>query len=145
MIAWVAALAKRQERRIPVRLVKGAYWDTEIKRTQELGLCDYPVFTRKASTDTSYLAAARTLFAAGNSIYPQIAADYRRGFAVLESLPCDLFLGAHGGYFDLKEKYARFQGGDRNAFIDPAGYKAYIADRKHAFEAELARQAHARS
>lgn len=80
----------------------------------------------------------------GNRVYPQIAADYRRGFAVLESLPCDLFLGAHGGYFDLKEKYARFQSGDRNAFLDPAGYKAYIADRKQAFEAELARQDAAR-
>jgi RHH-type proline utilization regulon transcriptional repressor/proline dehydrogenase/delta 1-pyrroline-5-carboxylate dehydrogenase len=73
VIAWVADLAKRQQRRIPVRLVKGAYWDTEIKRTQELGLADYPVFTRKAATDTSYLAAARAMFAAGESIYPQFA------------------------------------------------------------------------
>ncbi len=73
VIAWVADLAKRQDRRIPVRLVKGAYWDTEIKRTQELGLSDYPVFTRKAATDTSYLAAARALLAAGESIYPQFA------------------------------------------------------------------------
>jgi metallo-beta-lactamase class B len=79
----------------------------------------------------------------GNKLYPQIAADYRRGFAILESLPCDIFLGAHGGYYDLKEKYARFLSGDRNAFVDPAGYKAFIADRKHAFEAELARQSHA--
>ncbi|MFZ0303400.1 MAG: subclass B3 metallo-beta-lactamase [Terracidiphilus sp.] len=77
----------------------------------------------------------------GNKIYPQIAEDYKRGFAVLKSLPCDVFLGAHGGYFDMKEKYARFKNGDRNAFIDPAGYKAYIADRQQAFEAELARQA----
>ncbi|HSC18990.1 MAG TPA: bifunctional proline dehydrogenase/L-glutamate gamma-semialdehyde dehydrogenase PutA [Rhizomicrobium sp.] len=73
VIAWVADLAKRQDRRIPVRLVKGAYWDTEIKRAQELGLGDYPVFTRKAATDTSYLAAARALFAAGEAIYPQFA------------------------------------------------------------------------
>jgi metallo-beta-lactamase class B len=80
----------------------------------------------------------------GNHAYPQIAADYRRGFAVLESLPCDIFLGAHGGYFGLKEKYARFASGDKNAFIDPAGYKAYIAERDRTFEAELARQSHAR-
>ena len=73
VIAWVADLAKRQDRRIPVRLVKGAYWDTEIKRAQELGLSDYPVFTRKAATDTSYLAAARALLAAGEAIYPQFA------------------------------------------------------------------------
>jgi len=51
-----------------------------------------------------------------------------------------LFLGAHGGYFDLTEKYPRFKAGDRNAFIDPAGYKAYIADREQAFETELKKQ-----
>ena len=75
-----------------------------------------------------------------NNAYPQIAADYKRGFAVLASLPCDIFLGAHGGYFGLKEKYARWTHGDKNAFIDPDGYKAYIADREQAFEAELERQ-----
>jgi metallo-beta-lactamase class B len=80
----------------------------------------------------------------GNTAYPQIAADYARGFAVLQSLPCDIFLGAHGSYFDLKDKYARWKAGDGNAFLDSAGYKAYIAERRHAFEAELARQSHAR-
>jgi metallo-beta-lactamase class B len=75
-----------------------------------------------------------------NTAYPQIAADYKRGLAVLASLPCDLFLGAHGAYFGLTEKYARWQGGDKNAFVDPAGYKAYVADREQAFEAELQRQ-----
>ena len=71
---------------------------------------------------------------------PQIAADYSRGFAVLRTLPCDIFLGAHGGYFDLLDKYARWKAGDHNAFIDPAGYKAYIADREQAFQFELHRQ-----
>ncbi len=80
----------------------------------------------------------------GNKAYPQIAADYKHGFAILKSLPCDVFLGAHGGYFDLKEKYAKWKNGDRDAFIDPAGYKAYIADRQQAFEAELARQSAAK-
>ena len=75
-----------------------------------------------------------------NKTYPEIAADYAHGFQVLKSLPCDIFLGAHGSYFDLKEKYPRWKAGDRNAFIDPAGYKAYIADREQAFEAELKRQ-----
>jgi metallo-beta-lactamase class B len=75
-----------------------------------------------------------------NKTYPEIAADYAHGFQVLKSLPCDIFLGAHGGYFDLQEKYPRWKAGDRNAFIDPAGYKAYIADREQAFEAELKRQ-----
>jgi metallo-beta-lactamase class B len=59
---------------------------------------------------------------------------------VLRALPCDIFLGAHGGYFDLTEKYARWKAGDKDAFIDPAGYKAYVADREQAFETELQRQ-----
>lgn len=76
----------------------------------------------------------------GNTAYPQIASDYRREFEVLKSLPCDIFLGAHGGYFGMKEKYDRWKAGDRNAFIDPDGYKQYIAERQQAFEAELKRQ-----
>src|SRR5690554_1170680 len=72
LIDWLDATANALDRRIMVRLVKGAYWDAEIKRSQVLGLPDYPVFTRKASTDISYIAAARKLFAAGN-IYPQFA------------------------------------------------------------------------
>lgn len=75
-----------------------------------------------------------------NAAYPQIASDYKHEFVVLRSLPCDVFLGAHGAYFGLQEKYRRWKNGDKNAFIDPAGYKAYIADREQAFEAELARQ-----
>jgi metallo-beta-lactamase class B len=76
----------------------------------------------------------------GNKQYPQIADDYKRGFQVLKSTPCDIFLGAHGGYFGLAEKYPRWKNGDKNAFIDPAGYKAWIANRERAFEAALARQ-----
>ena len=76
----------------------------------------------------------------GNQAYPRIAEDYRQGFQVLKSLPCDLFLGAHGSYYGLAEKYRRWQSGDRDAFIDPYGYKSYIADRERAFEAELKRQ-----
>ncbi len=79
-----------------------------------------------------------------NRTYPQIAADYRRGFEVLKSLPCDVFLGAHGGYFDMLAKYDRFKKGDKNAFIDPVGYKAYIADREQAFQAELKKQSAAK-
>ena len=58
------ALGEKTGRRIAARLVKGAYWDTEIKRTQEQGLADYPLFTRKAATDVSYLACARDMLAA---------------------------------------------------------------------------------
>jgi metallo-beta-lactamase class B len=80
----------------------------------------------------------------GNKQYPRIAADFRHQFKVLEHLPCDIFLGAHGGYFDMEQKYARWKAGDKNAFIDPAGYKAYIADREQAFEAELQHQTDAK-
>ena len=76
----------------------------------------------------------------GNKTYPQIATDYRHGFEVLKSLPCDVFLGAHGVYFGMLAKYERFKSGDKNAFIDPEGYRAYIAERQQAFEAELHRQ-----
>jgi metallo-beta-lactamase class B len=75
-----------------------------------------------------------------NKTYPQIAADYKHQFEVLNKLPCDIFLGAHGVYFGLHEKYERFKNGDKNAFIDPAGYKAYIADRQQAFESEFEKQ-----
>jgi metallo-beta-lactamase class B len=75
-----------------------------------------------------------------NKTYPQIASDYAHGFQVLKSLPCDIFLGAHGSYYGLQEKYGRWKRGDRNVFIDPEGYKRYIADREQAFEAELQRQ-----
>ncbi|HEX4927291.1 MAG TPA: L-glutamate gamma-semialdehyde dehydrogenase [Burkholderiales bacterium] len=70
---WLASLGRATRRRLPIRLVKGAYWDGEIKRTQQLGLEDYPVFTRKAATDLSYLACARLLLAEPAAIYPAFA------------------------------------------------------------------------
>jgi len=73
VIDWLHALATRLDRRIMVRLVKGAYWDSEIKRAQVLGLADFPVFTRKESTDVSYIANARRLFGKTDRIYPQFA------------------------------------------------------------------------
>ena len=73
VIDWLAELARTSGRRIPVRLVKGAYWDTEIKRGQERGLDGYPVFTRKAATDVSYLACAARLLNARDALYPQFA------------------------------------------------------------------------
>jgi metallo-beta-lactamase class B len=76
----------------------------------------------------------------GNPSYPEIASDYERTFRVLKSLPVDIFLGAHGDYFDMRTKYARFEKGDSAAFIDPAGYKAYAVERETAFRTELAKQ-----
>jgi RHH-type transcriptional regulator, proline utilization regulon repressor / proline dehydrogenase / delta 1-pyrroline-5-carboxylate dehydrogenase len=72
VVAWADALGAETGRRIAARLVKGAYWDSEIKRTQEWGLSDYPLFTRKAATDVSWLACAKDMLAAKN-IYPAFA------------------------------------------------------------------------
>ena len=72
-LRWLQSLAASIRRVIPVRLVKGAYWDTEIKRAQEQGLDDYPVFTRKSNTDVSYLACARFLLHECPDLYPQFA------------------------------------------------------------------------
>lgn len=73
VIDYVIDLAKRSRHRLMVRLVKGAYWDTEIKAAQEEGLEGYPVYTRKVYTDVSYLACARKLLAAPDAVYPQFA------------------------------------------------------------------------
>ena len=75
-----------------------------------------------------------------NQAYPQIAEDYRHGFQVLKTLPCDIFLGAHGSYYGMVQKYPRMKNGEKDVFVDPNGYKSYIAEREQAFEAELARQ-----
>jgi RHH-type proline utilization regulon transcriptional repressor/proline dehydrogenase/delta 1-pyrroline-5-carboxylate dehydrogenase len=73
VIRWLAQLAKCRQCRIPVRLVKGAYWDSEIKRAQESGLDGYPVFTRKSATDISYLTCAQLLLSASDCFFPQFA------------------------------------------------------------------------
>jgi metallo-beta-lactamase class B len=75
-----------------------------------------------------------------NSKYPQIAQDYERGFKTLKSLPCDVFLGAHGGYYGMKAKYARMKKTGPNPFIDPQGYQKFVAEKHEAFRAELAKQ-----
>jgi metallo-beta-lactamase class B len=76
----------------------------------------------------------------GNTSYPQIAEDYEKSFALLLNLPVDLFLGAHGSYFGLKRKYEGIKAGGSNPFIDPAGYKAYVTERRDAFRKEWERQ-----
>jgi RHH-type proline utilization regulon transcriptional repressor/proline dehydrogenase/delta 1-pyrroline-5-carboxylate dehydrogenase len=88
VIDWAAAIARTHGRRMTVRLVKGAYWDTEIKRAQERGLDGYPVYTRKLTTDVSYLACAGRLFSHADVIYPQFATHNAHSIAsVLELAP----------------------------------------------------------
>lgn len=83
---WVAETARRHGRRLMVRLVKGAYWDTEIKAAQVAGLSDYPVFTRKVATDVSYLACAKKLLAASDVIYPAFATHNANTIAAVKAL-----------------------------------------------------------
>lgn len=76
----------------------------------------------------------------GNTDYPGIATDYERTFRFLKAQPVDLFLGAHGGYYDMNAKHARLGTSSANPFIDLAGYHRYVADREKAFLSELAKQ-----
>ena len=75
-----------------------------------------------------------------NPQYPQIASDYERMFSVLEALPCDIFLGAHGAYFGMEEKYAGSRDRGVAAFVDPGGYKRFVTSKEQAFRAELEKQ-----
>jgi len=76
----------------------------------------------------------------GNTAYPGIASDYERTFAILKTFPVDIFLGAHGSYFNLETKYARLKAGVATPFIDPVGYKNFVVDREQVFRTELAKQ-----
>ncbi|MFE1599011.1 trifunctional transcriptional regulator/proline dehydrogenase/L-glutamate gamma-semialdehyde dehydrogenase [Methylobacterium sp. ID0610] len=86
VIDWLVDLARRANRRIMVRLVKGAYWDSEIKRAQTDGLEDFPVFTRKVHTDVSYLACARKLLAAPDAVFPQFATHNAQTLAAIMTM-----------------------------------------------------------
>ena len=86
---WLVALGRSMKRRLPVRLVKGAYWDSEVKRAQQLGMPDYPVFTRKAATDLSYVACARTLLSSPGWIHPAFATHNCRSVAAILEIAGD--------------------------------------------------------
>jgi RHH-type proline utilization regulon transcriptional repressor/proline dehydrogenase/delta 1-pyrroline-5-carboxylate dehydrogenase len=85
-LSFIVDLARRTERRIMVRLVKGAYWDSEIKRAQTEGLAGFPVFTRKIHTDVSYLACARLLLGAPDAVYPQFATHNALTLATIHTM-----------------------------------------------------------
>ncbi|GGC75889.1 bifunctional proline dehydrogenase/L-glutamate gamma-semialdehyde dehydrogenase PutA [Marinobacter halophilus] len=87
---WLYALSEKLDRRIMVRLVKGAYWDAEIKRAQVMGLSDFPVFTRKACSDVSYLACTRQLLGMTDRIYPQFATHNAHSVSAVLELAKDL-------------------------------------------------------
>jgi RHH-type proline utilization regulon transcriptional repressor/proline dehydrogenase/delta 1-pyrroline-5-carboxylate dehydrogenase len=96
-IEWLMRAVRDADRRITMRLVKGAYWDSEIKRAQERGLAGYPVFTRKANTDVSYLACAKLLERAGERIYPQFATHNAHTMAHVAEL-----FGGDAGRFEFQ-------------------------------------------
>src|SRR3546814_12740139 len=89
-------LARRHGRLVPVRLVKGAYWDTEIKRAQADGVEGYPVFTRKPNTDVSYQACARRLLDATDAVYPMFATHTAQTIAAVPPMARAANGGARG-------------------------------------------------
>ncbi|MEA3050450.1 MAG: RHH-type transcriptional regulator, proline utilization regulon repressor / proline dehydrogenase [Sphingomonadales bacterium] len=129
-IAWADALGAATGRRIAVRLVKGAYWDSEIKRTQEQGLADYPLFTRKAATDVSYLACARDMLAAKN-IYPAFATHNALTVATILEWAGDSrdfeFQRLHGMGEGLYEPLVREQGYHTRIYAPVGGHRDLLA------------------
>lgn len=124
VIEWAYDLAGRAGRRFCVRLVKGAYWDTEIKRAQVLGLDGFPVFTRKCSTDISYLACARRLLEMTDRLYPQFGSHNAHTLAaILHMAPADAayeFQRIHGMGETLHE-IVRKRAGRRHRIYAPVG------------------------
>ncbi|SFM34478.1 bifunctional proline dehydrogenase/L-glutamate gamma-semialdehyde dehydrogenase PutA [Marinobacter zhejiangensis] len=111
---WLYALAEKLDRRIMVRLVKGAYWDAEIKRAQTMGLTDFPVFTRKACSDVSYLSCATKLLAMTDRIYPQFATHNAHSVSAILELAkgrdCYEFQRLHGMGESLHDQVIRESG-----------------------------------
>jgi len=130
VLAWADALGAATGRRIAVRLVKGAYWDSEVKKTQEQGLGDYPLFTRKAATDVSYLACARDMLKARN-IYPAFATHNALTVAtILEWAGGSRdfeFQRLHGMGEGLYENLVREQGYQTRIYAPVGGHRDLLA------------------
>ena len=112
LVEWVTALARQYHRRIMVRLVKGAYWDSEIKLSQVGGHSEYPVFTRKVATDVSYLACAAKMLAASDAIYPAFATHNAYTIGAIKALAGDAafeFQRLHGMGEDVYGELARLE------------------------------------
>jgi RHH-type proline utilization regulon transcriptional repressor/proline dehydrogenase/delta 1-pyrroline-5-carboxylate dehydrogenase len=130
VLAWADALGAQTGRRIAVRLVKGAYWDSEIKHTQEQGLSDYPLFTRKAATDVSYLACAKDMLLARN-IYPAFATHNALTVATIlewagKSHDFE-FQRLHGMGEGLYEKLVREEGYQTRIYAPVGGHRDLLA------------------
>jgi RHH-type proline utilization regulon transcriptional repressor/proline dehydrogenase/delta 1-pyrroline-5-carboxylate dehydrogenase len=114
LVDWTIDLARKHKRKLMVRLVKGAYWDSEIKMAQVAGLTDYPVFTRKVATDVSYLACAKRLLEAGDCIYPAFATHNANTIGAVKALagktPFE-FQRLHGMGEGLYEELAKLERG----------------------------------
>ncbi|MDV3257059.1 MAG: bifunctional proline dehydrogenase/L-glutamate gamma-semialdehyde dehydrogenase PutA, partial [Sphingomonas sp.] len=113
-VDWAIELARKHGRKLMVRLVKGAYWDSEIKMAQVAGLPDYPVFTRKVATDVSYLACAKRLLAASDCIYPAFATHNANTIGAVKALAGDVkfeFQRLHGMGEGLYEELAKLERG----------------------------------
>jgi RHH-type proline utilization regulon transcriptional repressor/proline dehydrogenase/delta 1-pyrroline-5-carboxylate dehydrogenase len=114
LVDWAIEVARKHKRRLMVRLVKGAYWDSEIKVAQVAGLSDYPVFTRKVATDVSYLACAKRLLAASDCIYPAFATHNANTIGAVKALagttPFE-FQRLHGMGEGLYEELAKLERG----------------------------------
>ena len=114
LVDWTIELARKHKRKLMVRLVKGAYWDSEIKMAQVAGLPDYPVFTRKVATDVSYLACAKRLLEAGDCIYPAFATHNANTIGAVKALAGDTrfeFQRLHGMGEGLYEELAKLEQG----------------------------------
>ena len=127
LIEHVTALARKYRLRLMCRLVKGAYWDAEIKRAQELGLPHYPVFTHKHHTDVSYLACARALLAAPDAIYPQFATHNAGTIAAILQMA-----ETTGGAFELQRLHGMGEGVYREVMKAPPAGEGAIPVRVYA-------------
>lgn len=130
VIDWTTGQAHAFNRHLMVRLVKGAYWDTEVKRAQELGLADYPVFTRKAATDVCYLACARMLLDAAPAIYPQFATHNALTAATLIEMAGDApyeFQRLHGMGEVLHERITGETGRPCRIYAPVGGHRDLLA------------------
>ena len=127
LIAHVTALARKYKLRLMCRLVKGAYWDAEIKRAQELGLPAYPVFTHKHHTDISYLACARALLDAPDAIYPQFATHNAATIAAILQMAA-----RSGAGFELQRLHGMGEGIYREVLKNPLiGCRVYAPVGAH--------------